>query len=133
MTAAATRDTDLAALRHIAAEFEAGFNTGDVDRIMQFYGEVYVDVNLRSPVQSHAERRAYYAKVMSCGLRVSVKPDDILLHGDLALVRGSLDVQPAKGERRELRYLEVFRKGPDGKWLSVWGMDGPVQEYDPSR
>src|SRR5262245_65490113 len=52
-------------LRNIAHEFEEGFNSGDVDRLMRFYGDTYVDVNLRNPVQTKAERRAYYAKVMA--------------------------------------------------------------------
>jgi len=48
---------DVAKLRHIASEFAEGFNTGDVERIMCFYGDTYVDVNLRNPVQSRQERR----------------------------------------------------------------------------
>jgi len=44
-------------LRNMAHEFEEGFNSGDVDRIMRFYADTYVDVNLRNPVQTKAERR----------------------------------------------------------------------------
>jgi ketosteroid isomerase-like protein len=36
-------------LRNMAHEFEEGFNSGDVDRIMRFYADTYVDVNLRNP------------------------------------------------------------------------------------
>jgi len=39
-------------LRNVAYEFEEGFNSGDVDRIMRFYTDTYVDVNLRHPVQT---------------------------------------------------------------------------------
>lgn len=130
---------DLAQLQHIAQEFEEGFNRGEVDRIMRFYGDTYVDVNLRSPVQSWAERRAYYAQVIEQviergGFRVSVRPDEIQIHGDFAFVRGTLELLREEGAasatRTELRYLEIARRQPDGSWKMMWGMDGPIQEYE---
>lgn len=127
---------DIAQLQHMAREFEAGFNTGDVDRIMRFYGSTYVDVNLRHPVQSWSERRAYYSQVIQRGgFRVSVRPDDIQIHGDFAFVRGTLELirssAPADSPRTELRYLEIVRRQPDGSWQVLCGMDGPIQEYTP--
>lgn len=120
----------------MAREFEQGFNSGDVDRIMRFYGDTYVDVNLRNPVQSWAERRAYYAQVIQRGgFRVRVSPDDIQIHGEFAFVRGTLElIRPnaAAEDKTELRYLEIVRRQPDGSWKVMWGMDGPVQEYTPA-
>jgi len=129
---------DVAKLRHMASEFTEGFNTGDVDRIMRFYGDTYVDINLRKPVQSRQERREYYAHVIrNGGFRVQVHPDEILIQGDLALVRGSLELirtsAVADSGRTELRYLEIVRRQPDGSWQVIWGMDGPVQEYIPAQ
>jgi len=124
-------------LRHMAREFEEGFNSGDVDRIMRFYADTYVDVNLRHPVQTRSERREYYARVMARpGIQVQVRPDDILIRGDLAFVRGTiLLTQDAAGSREtirtELRYLEICERVQDGTWRVIWGMDGPVQEYVP--
>jgi ketosteroid isomerase-like protein len=130
------RAEDLAQLRHMAAEFEAGFNTGDVDRIMRFYGDTYVDVNLRHPVQSWAERRAYYAQVIQGGFRARVRPDDVQIHGDFAFVRGTVELVGTQGNggsaNIELRYLEIAERQPDGSWKVMWGMDGPVQEYTPA-
>jgi hypothetical protein len=40
-------------LREMAWEFTEAFSHGAVDRIMHYYGDAYIDVNLRSPVQSH--------------------------------------------------------------------------------
>jgi ketosteroid isomerase-like protein len=78
-------------LRNMAHEFEEGFNSGDVDRIMRSYADTYVDVNLRNPVQTKAERREYYAQVMARpGIHLNVRPDDILIRGDLAFVRGTI-------------------------------------------
>jgi ketosteroid isomerase-like protein len=122
-------------LRNVAHEFEEGFNSGDVDRIMRFYADSYVDVNLRNPVQTRAERREYYAKVMARpGIRVKVRPDDILIRGDLAFVRGTILLTQGAGRagettQTELRYLEICERVKDGTWRVMWGMDGPVQEY----
>jgi len=87
---------------------------------MRFYGDTYVDVNLRQPVQSHAERRAYYARLIQRGgTRLAVRPDEIMIEGTLAFVRGRIELQrTALGENAasivELRYLEVARKGVNG-------------------
>ena len=122
---------DIAALQEIAREATEGFNTGDVDRVMKFYDEVYVDVNLRNPIQSFTERHQYYAQVIRRGLRVNVIPDEIRVDGDWAFVRGTLWVTMGDGERKELRYMEIARRSKDGSWKIIWGMDGPVQEYSP--
>jgi len=121
----------------MASEFTEGFNTGDVDRIMRFYGNTYVDINLRSPVQSWQERRQYYAQVIrDGGFRIQVHPDEILIRGDLAFVRGTIDIAaaatPSDSKLRQLRYLEIASRQPDGSWQVLWGMDGPIQEYSPS-
>jgi len=128
---------DVAKLRHMASEFAEGFNTGDVDRIMRFYGDTYVDINLRNPVQSRQERREYYLQVIrKGGFRVQVHPDEILIKGDFGFIRGSIELlrPSAAGDsgRTELRYLEIARRQQDGSWQVMWGMDGPVQEYTPS-
>jgi ketosteroid isomerase-like protein len=121
-------------LRHAAHEFEEGFNTGDVDRLMHFYGETYVDVNLTNPIQSKAERRAYYAQVMRRpGIHLKVQPDDIMIRGNLAFVRGTIFLSQADDTRgskqTQLRYLEIWERTEDKAWRAIWGMDGPIQEY----
>jgi len=128
---------DVAKLRHMAMEFAEGFNTGDVDRIMRFYGETYVDNNLRNPVQSWQERRQYYAQVIrDRSFRVQVQPDEILIRGDFAFVRGRIELIPRStvggSDRKELRYLEIVHRQQNGSWQVMWGMDGPVQEYTPT-
>lgn len=127
--------TDEKFLRNAAHEFEEGFNSGDVERIMRFYGDTYVDENLRNPVQTKAERREYYARVMARpGIHIQVQPEEIMIRRDLAFVRGTIFLtQPASrtGEitKSELRYLEIYERVPGGNWQVIWGMDGPVQEY----
>lgn len=137
MPSTQTEAEDVAKLRYIASEFAEGFNTGDVDRIMRFYGDTYVDINLRNPVQSWKERRQYYAQVIrDRGIRVKVRPDEILIRGDFAFIRGTIELTAASATpdsgRKELRYLEIAQRKQDGSWQVMWGMDGPIQEYTPS-
>lgn len=129
-----TADSDLAQLLAIANEFTVAFEHADVDRVMRFYGDTYVDVNLRKSAQSHAERRHYYSHLMNLGLRVAVVTDEVMIEGNIAIIRGRIDVRDPRLTDlpvRELRYLEVARKQPSGAWKVVWGMDGPVQEWNP--
>ncbi len=124
-------------LRHMASEFTEGFNTGDVERIMRFYGDTYVDINLRNPVQSWQERREYYAQVIRRGgFHVQVQPEEILIRGDFAFIRGTIELTPGStlgdSARKELRYVEIAQRQHNGSWQVMWGMDGPVQEYAPS-
>jgi len=65
-----TESDDVAKLRHMASEFTEGFNTGDVDRIMRFYGNTYVDINLRNPVQSWHGTPAILRQVIRDGVSV---------------------------------------------------------------
>jgi len=134
----AAPDADQMKLLAIAREFTEAFNHADVDRLMRFYGDTYVDVNLRNPVQSHAQRRQYYAQVMKRGLLVAVHPDEIVVEGNLAFVRGRIELRNLQADDKdaaptELRYLEIARKTADGSWQVVWGMDGPVQEWTPEE
>lgn len=128
-------EDDVAYLQQVAREFEEGWNHGDVDRIMRFYGERYVDVNLRNPVQSREERRTYYIQAMRRGFRIRVRPEEIIVEGRLAFVRGTIHLASADAQGAaltELRYLEIAYKQPDGSWKMALGMDGPVQEYSPA-
>jgi ketosteroid isomerase-like protein len=129
---------DIAALHLMAREFTEGFNKGDVARLMRFYADRYVDVNLRNPVQTHEERKAYYLHVMKTrNLRAEVRPADIIVEGDLAFIRGAILISRADSASEphptELRYLEIARRSSDGTWKAWWGMDGPVQEYEAAR
>jgi ketosteroid isomerase-like protein len=122
--------TDVETIREIAREFTEGFNTGDVDRLMRYYGSSYVDVNLRRPVQTRAERQEYFMRVIGRGgFRIAVHPDDVVVEGDLAWVRGHIEIVREGAPPGELRYLEILRRTPDG-WQVVYGMDGPVQENE---
>jgi ketosteroid isomerase-like protein len=120
-----------AQIQALTREFVAGFNSGDINRMMKFYADRYVDVNLRRPVQSKAERTAYYQKILDRkDTKVEVYPDEIIVMGTHAFARGTLLVfRTPKGggevQRKELRYIEIWEKHADG-WKSIWGMDAEL-------
>ena len=119
-----------AEIRQRTREFVEGFNTGNVDLVMPFYADTYVDVNMRQPVQTKAERREYYRKIIERhDTRVDVTPEEIVVSPPYAFVRGTirLDKKGADGAvaHRELRYMEVIRQFPDG-WKAIWGMDAEI-------
>jgi len=123
-------DSDEAEIRRLTREFVEGFNSGDLDRIMAFYADRYVDVNLSQPVQTKAERREYYRKIVEPGdVKVEVTPEEIIVTGQHAFVRGTIQLrrpsQKSDTPSRELRYIEVWQKFPDG-WKSIWGMDAEL-------
>jgi ketosteroid isomerase-like protein len=121
---------DIAAIRQQTQEFVAGFNTGDLDRVMRFYADEYVDVNQPRPVQTKAERRDYYRQILEKrNTTVQVTPDEVVIHGDYGFVRGTIlltKVIPGQAPKRtELRYVEVWRRFPNG-WKSIWGIDAEI-------
>lgn len=79
-----------------------GVQHGDVDRVMRFCGDTYVDPNLRNPVQSWKEPRQYFTQVVrNRGVHVRVQPDEILIRGEFAFIRARSNSQLVISDRRE--------------------------------
>jgi len=116
-------------IRAHTANFVKGFNSGNLDLIMSFYAKNYLDLNMPKPAQTWAERRAYYGKIMErADSKVEVQPEEIVVSGDVAVVRGTILLYRTTGGttiKLELRYMELARKFPEG-WRAVWGMDAEL-------
>lgn len=114
-----------AAIRSQTREFVAGYNGGDVDRIMRICSDRFVAINLKNPVQSREERAAYYRGLVDRrDSQVEVIPDEIVVDGDHAVVRGTtffyrLDTAGKRGKATELRYMELWERQASG-WKSAW-------------
>jgi len=112
-----------------------GFNTASGSHYA-LLRNTYVDINLRSPVQSWQERRQYYAQVIrDGGFRIQVHPTKILSSGATLLCPRTIDIAaaatpstPSAGSFATSKLLLGNQAAP-GKYC---GMDGPIQEYSPS-
>ncbi len=106
-------------IRSLLREFVDGFNSNDLDRIMKLYAEDYVDVNLRQPRQTKAERREYYRKILGPGRpKIQVTADEIVVAGSYAFARGTITLErPGQdgtaSRNQELRFVEIWRLDVD--------------------
>jgi ketosteroid isomerase-like protein len=117
--------SDEAQIRAATRDFVRAFNTRDLDRLLLFYADDYIDLNLPEPRQSRSERGRYLADILDRGDQtVSVTPEEILVNGDYASVRGTILLRVA-ASTKELRYMELLRKFPQG-WKAIWGIDAEI-------
>jgi len=113
------------AIRSQTREFVAGYNAGDLDRIMHICADRFVAINLKNPVQTREERAAYYrALIDRRDSQVEVIPEEIVVDGDHAVVRGTtlfyrLDAAGKRSNASELRYMELWERHVSG-WKSAW-------------
>jgi ketosteroid isomerase-like protein len=129
-SARAPTASDEARIRAATREFVLAFNSRDVDRLLLFYADDYLDLNLPEPRQSKSERWRYLKEILDRGdTTVDVSPEEILVNGDYAYVRGTIHLNRA-GSTKELRYMELLRKFPQG-WKAIWGIDAEI--YPASR
>ena len=95
---------------------------------MTFYADEYVDVNLRRPIQTRAERREYFRELLArADNDDTVTPEAIVVAGVYAFIRGTIRLTPRTPgpAAQELRYMEVARKFSDG-WRAIWGIDAEI-------
>lgn len=111
---------DVAALQEIAREFAEGFNTGDVDRTMRYYGDRYVDVNLRHPEQTNQELAAVLSARDQQGRPRSGPPGRIPRRWSVGIRAGTFR-RDAHRQRRT-GGIAVFRDRPQtAGWLMAGG------------
>jgi ketosteroid isomerase-like protein len=127
--------SDEAQIRAATRDFVEAFNSRDVERLLLFYAEDYVDMNLPQPRQSRAQRRLYLSGILGrADTTVAVDPEQIIVAGDYAFVRGTILLRRALAggpqASTELRYLELLRRFPQG-WKAIWGIDAEI--YPSSR
>lgn len=123
--------TAAAEIRHLTQEFVAGYNSGDVERLLRFYSDRFIDANMRQPVVTREEHAAYYRQILERrDSEVEVTPEEIVVDGTHATVRGSLLIYKLDNLRHrsapvERRYMELWERQPDG-WKCIWGIDAEL-------
>jgi ketosteroid isomerase-like protein len=127
--------SDEALIRAATRGFVEAWNAGNLDRLLLFYADDYVDVNLPEPRQSKAERRAYLSRILERrDTTLDVSPDEVVVSGEHAFVRGTILLRRTRPDgassTKRLRYVDVLRRFPQG-WKAIWGIDAEV--YPASR
>ncbi len=117
---------DAYAIRLAKTELRDGYNTGDVDRVLSVYGDAYSDMSagLASFYGAEAKMvlRHRVTKLFArYRARLAVTIISIGIQGGLAFDWGwhKLTLTPRRGgspRTTRTRYLEIWKKQPDGKW-----------------
>jgi len=110
--------------------FEDAIRKGDIPAVQAMYAE---DGAILPPNHALVKGRegigAFLKEMTDAGLSLKLTPTDTWMDGALAAHSGSYIVlDKDKKEVDQGKWLEVWRKGADGKWLMVrdmWSSDNP--------
>ncbi len=113
--------------------FIHAYNAGDVDRLMTLFAADLIDMSDGEPTlrgstahrETEARLRDTFAKFTG---QLTVDMEELEISGDRAFDYGTLRVElhpKADGEPVvvERRFLEIWRRGPDGEWRVARAMD----------
>ncbi|WP_020670437.1 YybH family protein [Amycolatopsis nigrescens] len=102
--------------------FAEAFNTGDADAVEQVYEPDGVFVRQDGEQVTGALRRAANQELLSLGLPISVRPRQVHVAGELALLIVDWVIE-GPGLLVEGTATDVARRGADGRWRYV--IDNP--------
>ena len=114
----------------MSQSFEDAMRKGDIAAVQAMYAEdgVILPPN-HARVQGREGIGAFMKEMTDAGLSLKLTPMDSWMDGALAVRSGSYIVLDK--EQKEIdhgKWMEVWRKGDDGKWLMVrdmWNSDDP--------
>jgi ketosteroid isomerase-like protein len=124
--------TDTEQIEKEIRRFIAAYNASDVAGVVRCYDGALIKLRQGAPAESRDEAERRISQVMDRYTgHLEVRNDEILLSGDLAVVRGELRIEltpRGAGDRQSLRrrFLEVWRK-TNGEWRVHRTMDNTDQ------
>jgi ketosteroid isomerase-like protein len=139
---AAQRDDgeDRAAVNNIRLEFEAGENTGELDRMTRYLAADVVAMPPNRAITTGATALTELLRGFLGAYKVDVKytTDEILIAGDWAFERGTAveTMTPKAGgvaETSNAKYLWLYRRN-NGKWelaRLMWNSSDPLTPVPP--
>lgn len=117
---------DLYPINLAKTEFQEAWNTGDADRLLAVISDGFLNFTFDQPSFYGKEgklslRQHFEAVKKQYEVRLDVIIIRIQVAGDMAVDMGWEDwrLTPRKGgpvSRRRTRYLETWRREPDGQW-----------------
>jgi ketosteroid isomerase-like protein len=124
-----TQVSDRKLIEEAISGFTAAYNSGDLDAVVNYYGDDLIKVRNGAPPETKADTARRIREVFEhFRSRVEVVTDEIQVHGEMAFTRGSFRVTlaPKAGDAQtqilDRRYLEIWHKN-QGRWQVVRTMD----------
>jgi len=120
--------SDQKAIEAAISEFITAYNAGDIDTVLNYYGEDLIKVRNGAAPETKADLARRVREVFEhYRSRVEVVNDEIQVSGEIAFTRGSfrLTLTPRTDgptQTFDRRYLEIWRR-EKGRWLVVRAMD----------
>jgi len=122
---------DADAIRQIIAEYQAGLNTGDLERSVAMYATDAVFMPSESPPQAGlATIRDYYRDTtLATSFEVEFVPTDVQVSGDVAWATVAIRGRQTRPGRTASPFtskgLFILRRAPSGTWEGIRYMFSP--------
>ena len=119
---------DETVIRQTLADWVKAYNSGDYATAGKVWAPGMIGWPAAGPDDSYvremdALKHAPQGKKPSVIYKLDIH--EVIVSGDMAVVRDIWTEVPAKGESKQFRSYEVWRRQPDGAWkISRW-IDGP--------
>jgi uncharacterized protein (TIGR02246 family) len=120
-------------IRKAVEEFTRAYNAGEFAKLTDIFVEDLVDMSAGGPTRHGPQARKHFvARVQETHAKflphLEIQIDEIQVAEDWAYQRGSLIVEltPQGGGQKSFikqRYLEIWRRQPDGQWKIAIEMD----------
>jgi uncharacterized protein (TIGR02246 family) len=136
-SAADTKSAIEKALRDLDAQWSAAAGAKDLDKTVSFYSDdaVVMPPNAPSATTKEAIRSAWKEMLTTPGAAISWKTTKVEVEKsvDLAYVSGTYEETMTDASGKPVndrgKYVEIFKKQPDGTWKAVadiWNSDLPA-------
>jgi uncharacterized protein (TIGR02246 family) len=127
---------DIAAVQQLMTELDAAIAAGDLDGLLSFLAEDFVDMPPNEPaIMGKQALRTHHEPLFEAfNVRVTYKPVETNAFGDVVIQRGASVVEftpKAGGDPVILdqKYLYVFRRQEDGSfklWRNIFNNNAPL-------
>jgi uncharacterized protein (TIGR02246 family) len=134
---------DTAAINTLRSDYEASFNSGDLNKLMTLYTVDAVMMQEHQPAAAGADsiRKVYEGMMSQFTTHIALNAQETKVMGGMAFDRGTftLALTPktpgAQGMSENGKYLVLLQKGSDGSWKlarEIGNTSDPMMPSPPS-